>query len=414
MEEDEAKKQHDKEIKKLTFVAAIGGSCIGGSATLVFPFLPLYLYQLGADKSNVALWTALVTSGMFIMGALIMPIWGGLADRYGKKKMILRSAFCLSLAYFLQYFVQSPFQLFLARLFQGFSFGYFPVFQALLSEAAGSHAGSAIGILFGGRSAGAMLGPFLGGLLGTVHGLRFPFLISGIIDIGAFLLVLFWVKEPKKEKKKVQKKKGLIASFKLLCHNHAFIRLQKLMIINQCALLLIEPLVAVHIVDLTGDIAGATFTSGLICGAAGIASALAGPWWGRLGDRWGYYHTMGLSFLGAGIFSAFQFLAPTVLTFGIAMFGFGAFTICGMTSISSDVAVVTSDEERGSAFGINAASMNIGNFFGPLLGGMLATIFHGMAVVFIFAAIVQIGSAAFIYTLIRKADQQKNMKERQL
>lgn len=391
-----------RDVKKMTIVGAIGGSCIGGSATLVFPFLPLYLYQLGADPGHVALWTAIITSGMFIMGAIIMPIWGALADRYGKKKMILRSALSLSIAYFLQYLVTTPFQLFLARLFQGFSFGYFPVFQALLSELAGPHAGAAIGTLMGGRSAGAMIGPFLGGFLGSIHGLRLPFLISGCIDIFAFLLVLFFVHEPKAVKKEKPKKIGLIASFKLLSANKPFMRLQKLMIVNQCAMLLITPLIAVHVVDLTGDVQSSTMLSGLICGASGIAGAVAGPFWGRYGDRFGYYHAMALSFLGCGIFSGLQFLAPTVFTFGLCQFGFGLFSVGGVTSISSDVALVTSPEERGSAYGINAASMNIGNFFGPLLGGLIATVAGGMGAVFLCSALVQIAAALYIVVILRR------------
>ena len=386
----------EKQVRQTIMASTVGAACIGGSATLVFPFLPLFLLELGATEQNVALWNSVIVSSMFIMGALVMPVWGALADRVGMRKMILRAAACLAISYFWSYFAQSPMELLGTRIFQGLSFGFMPISQALLSEIAGSHAGTAIGILLGGRSAGTMLGPFLGGLLGAMVGLRMPFLLAGIIDLLAFLLVLFFVKEPTGIRKKREKKMGIFASFRYLSKNRAFMKLIFLMVINQCAMLIINPLIAVHVMELTGGRGDAVLLSGLICGAAGIAGVLAGPFWGRFGEKRGFYTAMALSFLGAGIFSGLQYLAPTAFLFGLGQFGFGFFTTGGMTSIAGAIPEVIREDERGSAFGINAAAMNIGNCMGPLLGGGLATFFGHMAPVFVLAAIIQIGAAVWI------------------
>lgn len=385
-----------KQVRQTIMASTVGAACIGGSATLVFPFLPLFLLELGATEQNVALWNSVIVSSMFVMGALVMPVWGALADRIGMRKMILRAAACLAISYFWSYFARSPMELLGTRIFQGFSFGFMPISQALLSEIAGSHAGTAIGILLGGRSAGTMLGPFVGGLLGAMVGLRMPFLLAGIIDLLAFLLVLFFVKEPAVGRKKREKKMGISASFRYLSGNRAFMKLIFLMVINQCAMLIINPLIAVHVMELTGGKGDAVLLSGLICGAAGIAGVLAGPFWGRFGEKNGFYKAMALSFFGAGIFSALQYMAPTVFLFGVGQFGFGFFTTGGMTSIAGAIPEVIRPEERGSAFGINAAAMNIGNCMGPLLGGGLATFFGEMAPVFILAALIQVGAAVWI------------------
>ena len=199
----------DKETRQTIMVSAMGAACVGGSATLVFPFLPLFLLELGATEDNVALWNSVIVSGMFVMGAIVMPIWGALADRFGMRKMILRAAACLSISYFLSYFAQSLWELLGARLFQGFSFGFIPISQALLSEVAVSHAGTAIGILLGGRSAGTMMGPFIGGVLGAMVGLRLPFLLAAVIDLFAFILVFLFVKEPPRVARKKKQKKRI-------------------------------------------------------------------------------------------------------------------------------------------------------------------------------------------------------------
>lgn len=391
----------DKEVRQTIMVSALGAACIGGSATLVFPFLPLFLLEVGATEDNVALWNSIIVSGMFVMGAIVMPIWGALADRFGMRKMILRAAACLSISYFLSYFAQSPWELLGARIFQGFSFGFIPISQALLLEVAGSHAGTAIGILLGGRSAGTMMGPFLGGVLGAMVGLRLPFLLAAVIDLVAFALVFLFVKEPPKAAKKKKQKKGILASFREVSHNKDFMKLIGLMIINQCAMLIINPLIAVHVMELTGGRGNAVLESGLICGAAGIAGVLAGPFWGRFGERKGFYLAMMVSFLGAGIFSGLQYLAPTVFLFGLGQFGFGFFTTGGMTSIAGAIPEVIRPEERGSAFGINAAAMNIGNCMGPLLGGGIATLFGEMAPVFMISCAIQILAAGMIFLKIR-------------
>ncbi|WP_296953490.1 MFS transporter [uncultured Dialister sp.] len=391
----------EKEIHQTIWATAVGAAFIGGGATLVFPFLPLYLLELGATPDNAALWNSVIVSGMFIVGALIMPVWGALADRLGMKKMILRSALCLSISYFLSYFAQSPLHLLLARLFQGFSFGFNPVSQALLAEISGIHAGSAIGTLVGGRAAGTMLGPFLGGILGSLVGLRLPFLIAGIGDLGAFLLVLVLVKEPDVKRNK-KNKEGIITSFHKLSGNDKFLTLIGLIIINQCAMLIINPLISLHVIELTGTSEHAAFISGMICGASGIAGVLGGPFWGKRGEKWGFKKVMVLSFAGAGLFSLMQYLAPSVLFFGITQFGFGFFTIGGVTSITGAVSKVVHPEEAGSAYGINAAAMNIGNCLGPLLGGMIASQTGSLGLVFVSSAFLQLAASVYIYIKVKE------------
>src|SRR2546425_8501337 len=60
--------------------------------TLVMPFLPLFIGQLGVtDIGEIAMWTGVslgVTPGLT---AILAPAWGRLGDRYGRKIMVERS-----------------------------------------------------------------------------------------------------------------------------------------------------------------------------------------------------------------------------------------------------------------------------------------------------------------------------------
>jgi DHA1 family multidrug resistance protein-like MFS transporter len=392
----------DREMRQTMYASSLGAVIIGGCATLSFPFLSIYLYDLGATEENISFWLAIASSITFLCGAVIMPIWGALSDRYGRKIIILRSAASLSIAYFVQGIVQTPFQLVLGRALQGLSFGFIPITQALLTEMAGPHAGTAVGMLISARSAGTVLGPFVGGILTHFFSLRVVFVLASMLEIVAFIAVIRYVHEPKHKKapSSENKKHGLLDSFKSLSHNRVFMFLLGLMVVNQAAILLVEPIITLHIAHLTGSLENAAILSGTMLGAAGLACVLGGTWWGRFGENHGIRRAMIFTFLGDAFFAFLQFLAPNVWTFGLALFFFGFFIIGGATSITAAIAQYTEPEIRGSAYGLNATAMNIGNCTGPLLGGFIGSVWSVQAV-FIFCAFVQLGCAFLVWHTIR-------------
>jgi DHA1 family multidrug resistance protein-like MFS transporter len=54
---------------------------------------------------HIDVWSGLLFSAAFVTGALISPYWGSIADKYGRKPMILRSGFSLFAVYFLTTFL---------------------------------------------------------------------------------------------------------------------------------------------------------------------------------------------------------------------------------------------------------------------------------------------------------------------
>ena len=67
---------------------------MSSSYTLLIPFLPVYLVrELGASPSDVNMWSGLIFAITFAISAFVSPLWGKLADRTGRKLMMLRSSF---------------------------------------------------------------------------------------------------------------------------------------------------------------------------------------------------------------------------------------------------------------------------------------------------------------------------------
>src|SRR2546430_2562098 len=94
--------------KRNLWILWIGVLLCNSSYTMSIPFLPLFLFDLGVGEKLVNIWAGTVYSSAFLMGAIMAPFWGSLADKYGKRKMVIRAGFSLTVAYFLFSLVHNP------------------------------------------------------------------------------------------------------------------------------------------------------------------------------------------------------------------------------------------------------------------------------------------------------------------
>lgn len=178
---------------------AIAGACFIGFAgfTLVMPFLPLYFVQLGMrDPADIALWSGLslgVTPGMT---ALLAPLWGRVADRYGNKFLVLRSLACFVITMVMFGLVTRPWQVFGLRVLQGFFAGYGALAVAMAAQAAPrERMASAIGTVQMAQRLGPAVGPIIGGVLAVSIGIRASFFVASLFYLAAFVLVWQWFDE---------------------------------------------------------------------------------------------------------------------------------------------------------------------------------------------------------------------------
>ena len=165
--------------------------------SMVIPFLPLYIKELGiTDPNDLKRWSGLVVSGVFVTAFIVTPLWGWLGDRVGKKKMVIRAVFGLALSQFLLGLSANVFQLFLFRMLQGALSGFIAAALALVStNTPKEKSGYAIGFLASSTAAGNVLGPFIGGLLADSFGYRNVFFITSVLCLISGLLIVFLVKE---------------------------------------------------------------------------------------------------------------------------------------------------------------------------------------------------------------------------
>ncbi len=182
--------------KQNLLVAWIGCFFTGASISLVMPFIPVYVEQLGTPKSQVELFSGLAISVTAFAAAIVAPIWGNLADRKGRKIMMIRAAAGMTITMGALAFVPNVYWLLIMRFMNGILSGYIPNATAMIaSQAPKEKNGWALGTLSTGAIAGTLIAPSIGGALAQWFGMENVFIITGVILFITTLLTIFLVKE---------------------------------------------------------------------------------------------------------------------------------------------------------------------------------------------------------------------------
>lgn len=342
--------------------------------TMLVPFLPLYLIELGVAEDELNWWSGIVFSACFFVAAIMGPIWGKLADAKGKKRMAVRAAIFIGLSYLLAGLVQNEWQLLGMRILQGFANGYMPAAMAIVSGSVPpKKLGVTLGIFQAALVVGGICGPLMGGVIAHWFGMRASFFVGGSIVWAVALAVIFFVHERAPEKLKKEEKTSIGADLAYAFGNRRLRELLFFYFVLQSAILMIQPVTSLYVGELQGSMEGVAMTAGIIMSCGGLAGALTTPLWGKFGQRRGYYRAMAFTFTGAGLLMAGQAVPDSVWGFGLFQFAVGCFIVGINPSLNAAMVECTPDSFRGRVFGISNTAQQMGNMFGPLAAGALAT-----------------------------------------
>ena len=356
--------------------------------TMIIPFLPIYLLELGVSKDDVALWSGLVFGITFLIAGIMAPSWGKIVDKNGKKRWALRAGFAIAVSYFLIGLVTDQYQLLLGRAFVGFANGFYPAAMTMVSLSVDEkRVGRALGIFQMGLILGNVIGPFLGGAVESVVGMRPVFYVSGIAVFIATLAVLFFVKEPRIASKKVEdttatkQKTSLREDFKAVSEKPVLVRLLWIFFFMQCAIMMLQPILALYVGDMQGTMEGAAIISGSILSIGGLAGALTTNLWVRIGERRGYFRTISYCMIGSGIVLLLQSLPVGIWWFGVLQVLIGSCIVGINPSLSAAVTLNTEPGFRGRMFGMTTTAQQFGSMVGPVFASLVST-YIGISYVF--------------------------------
>jgi MFS transporter, DHA1 family, multidrug resistance protein len=159
--------------------------------TLVMPFLPLYIGQLGVtDTGQIAMWTGLSLGVTPALTAVLAPAWGRLGDRYGRKIMVERSLVSFVILFAAMGYVTRVWHVLVLRAVQGLFAGYGSLSVAMAAESAPrDRMPAAIGAVQTAQRIGPAVGPLIGGVLAGLVGLRRAFLATSMFYAAGLVLV---------------------------------------------------------------------------------------------------------------------------------------------------------------------------------------------------------------------------------
>lgn len=368
--------------KKNLAVLTLGMVFAAFSYTMIIPFLPLFLLEIGATQDNVALWSGIVFSSTFLVSAVMAPIWGKRADQYGKKKMVLRAGYCLAAVYMLGAFVEDPYQLLGMRILQGFANGFVPAAMSIVATSLPKDKlGFGMGLMQGGLLVGTIVGPLFGGLLSDWFGMRMSFAVASCI-IGLITAIIMFVVHDKGKQGSVEAS-SMADDMRTALTNPPVRDMLILLFLLQMGGLTLQPIITlcVDALNTGGDAFGGTVVaSGLVFSIMGISGAVMSPLWGRYGQKCGYYRVLVIAFAGASIVHFWQSQSDTLLMFCLMQATIGIFIVGVQPALNAIMVSETDAAFHGRVFGIATTFNQLGCMAGPLVGGVLSGLVGNMAV----------------------------------
>ena len=368
-------------------VAWFGSFLTGASISLVVPFMPIFVEQLGIEGDQVAFYAGLAISVSAVSAALVSPIWGILADKYGRKPMMIRAGLAMTITMGGLAFVPNIYWLLFLRLLNGVFTGFVPNATALIaSQVPKDKSGAALGTLSTGVVAGTLTGPFVGGFIAEIFGIRNVFLLVGVFLFLAAILTIFFIKEDFQPvaKEKAIPTKEVFSAFK---YPRLLVNLFLTSFVIQFSAQSIGPILALYVRDL-GQTENLLFVSGLIVSSMGFSSMMSAGILGKLGDKVGNHRLL----VAAQIYSVIIYLlcahATSPLQLGLYRFLFGLGTGALIPGVNALLSKMTPKSGISRIFAFNQVFFYLGGVIGPMAGSAVAGYLGYHAVFYATAACV--------------------------
>lgn len=352
-------------------VAWLGNFLTGTSFTLVMPFISVFVEELGVGPGLVEYYAGLAISTNALAAALMAPIWGSLADRYGRKPMMVRAAFVMIFTMGGMAFVPNVFWLLVLRVLNGVFTGYIPNATALIaSQVPKDKTGYALGTLSTGAVAGNLIGPTLGGVLAEMFGVHTVFLLVGLLYAIVVILTVFYIREDfvpikKSDALPVKEVFAQVKDRKIL----AGLFVTSMVII--AAAQAVVPILTLYVRHL-GQTDNLLFVAGFIISLPGMASSATSGYLGKLGDRIGNHRLLLMALTYSLLINVFCVFAENPFQLGLLRFLYGFGTGALLPSVNSLLTKLTPKEGISRIFAYNQLFNNLGSVVGPMMGSAVA------------------------------------------
>jgi MFS family permease len=357
--------------------------CVFGSFTtlvslsMLLPFLPLYVRQLGvSSQAAVIQWSGIAFSATFLGTAVTAPIWGRLADRFGRKPMLVRAAIGMAIVMSLIGVAHNVYELVALRLVAGLVGGYASASTVMVgTQAPRERAGWALGVLSTGALAGNLVGPLVGGFLPGWIGIRGTFFAGGAMIAVAALCTIFVVKEDFNAQRDAKRRVQQVSSANASPVKRANAGVVAALLVTAMMVLLanmsIEPIITVYISSLHVDAAHLARVAGAVMACSALGSMLTAARLGSLADRIGSWRVI----IGCLLLTGLAMIPQAFVTHWWQLGGLRVvmgMTLAGLLPSIGKLARHSVDESStGRLLGWLQSAQFSGQVIGPVIGGLI-------------------------------------------
>ncbi|WP_327404483.1 MFS transporter [Streptomyces sp. NBC_01288] len=350
-------------------LVSVATFCSSVAFYMNLPVLPLLILHL--TRGNGVAWVGPVIGVTFAVAAIVNPIWGSLADKYGRYPMMIRSVVAVGLVYVATIFCTSVHELLVLRVFNGLASGFIPAATALIAvHAPEGRTGTSMSYLSIARNSGSLIGPSVGGVLLSVYGFRTVYAVAAAAGMVTLLTILVIPRRFKAAPPKTEEQAAAQPTSRSWWRMDGAVNLPDVWWILTVSLMVavavaaiqtVLPLWLTHLGSQGKALTGIAFTAG---GAASLLTALA---WGKLTDRVGARKLSGPTLAAGGVLAGslalVSGLTPTVVAYVLF-----CLAICEIgTILAVALSEAAGSGNAGVAFGLNNTSIQAGQALGPVL-----------------------------------------------
>jgi DHA1 family multidrug resistance protein-like MFS transporter len=351
------------------------------------PFLPLLIAELGVHPmSAVETWSGIASSIYALPAALVSPFWGVLADRTGRKAMVVRTCIAASLINGATGLAQNEWQLTGIQVVAGLFGGFTAAAMALVgTQVPEDRLGYSLGWVATGQLVGTLIGPLIGGVLAdAIHDYRVVYFVTSAGALVCALGCAAFVREHEGRPALAtgRSPEPFWQQLGALRAHTALLPLFTVVMLAQFTARGAQPIIPLFVQELAGNVPWIATAAGAAIALTGVAGIIGSPLLGKRGDEYGYRNVLLISLAGGALFTLPQGLATSIWVFLALRFVVGLFLGGILPSANAWIGRAFPRERRGQIYGITASASFLGIFFGPLTGGLTAAHF-GFKAVFI-------------------------------
>lgn len=348
-------------------------------------FTPIYLQYLGFAQDGIKFWTGILASVGVLLGFWFVPFWGVLADRYGRKALIVRSSVVEVIAVIIMALAPNIWIFMLGRMITGLALGNTGLMFAAVSERAPRpRVAFAISIITSTQPLGGVIGSLLGGFIVSAFGIVTLWWFDAVLIGAVVAMLLLFYKEPFTPVPTPHILRMLRSALRAVVTTPVVVKYFVFSFIATSAFFFSYTYISTRIIELAQG-TDVSATIGIVFGIAGIATLLATPLWGSLAGKHGGQRLLPIAMGLTALAYLPLYFANSVIQFTIFYFVLSGFSPAVNSLTFATISLETPPDRRNSVMSMIFMPLNAAILFAPAVAGIAA---HQVRDVFLFSAVI--------------------------